>query len=335
MSTLKEVAEQANVSISTVSRVLNDLPGVSAPTRSRVLEAARRLGYTANMSARGLSTDRTYNVGIISYRRPPQVMMGTVSIGHVGMEEGLAESGYHAISMRVDQEMMQDNRGLSMVHEKRVDGLILIGPELETRYVLQLVSTGIPIVLFDNMLEETPVNCVLSDNARGAYQVTRHLLTVHGYKQTVFLSGPPKWLSSRERYEGYCLAAAEAGVEPHRIVMADTTVDTGQEAMRTALETIPDLTAVVAVNDATAWGAGRACKEAGLSIPGDIAIVGYDNVEIARLHEPPLTTVNMQMQEMGWHAARRLVEIIENGATPALCIRMAPEIIVRESCGAH
>ena len=335
MPTLKDIAEQANVSISTASRVLNDLPGVSAATRARVLEAARKLGYSANMSARGLSTDRTYNVGIISYRRPPQVMMGAVSVGHVGMEEGLAKSGFHVISMRVDQEMMRHNRGLSMVHEKRVDGVILTGPELETRYILQLVGTGIPTVLYDNMLEETPVNCVLSDNTRGAYEVTRHLLSVHGHKQTVFLSGPPKWLSSRERYEGYCRAAAEAGVEPHRIVMPDTTVDTGQEAMRQALETIPNLTAVVAVNDATAWGAGRACKEAGLSIPGDVAIVGYDDVEFARLHEPPLTTVRMYMQEMGWRAARRLVELIEDGDTPALCIRMAPEVIVRDSCGAH
>jgi LacI family transcriptional regulator len=333
--TLKDVADKAGVSTSTVSRVLNDLPGISTPTRVRVLEAARELGYSANMSARGLATARTYNIGVVSYQRPPHLMADMVPGSNTGIEEGLRQSGYHMLTAHVSKGMMRRNEILPMVRERRVDGLILIGPAIDRRYILQLHSTGTPIVLFDNMLEETDLDCVLSDNERGAYEVTRHLLTVRRHRCTVFLSGPTHWHSSRERYAGYVRAVSEAGLEPHRVVMPDTTIETGEEAMRPALEAIPDLTAVVGVNDATAWGAGRACKEAGLTVPDDIAIVGYDDVGWARLHEPPLTTVRMNTQEMGFQAARRLIELIERGPSPPLRIRVGTEVIVRGSCGAR
>lgn len=253
----------------------------------------------------------------------------------VGVEESLKQNGYHMITVHMDRETMRHDKGLSMIRERRVDGLILAGPEFENRYILQLVGSGIPIVLLDNMLEETPVNCVLSDNVRGAYQITKHLLTAHQHKHTVFLSGPTQWLSSRERYAGYCRAVAEAGLEPHRVTMPDTTIDTGQEAMQQVLAARPDVTAVVAVNDATAWGAGRACKEAGLSVPGDVALVGYDDVAFARLHEPPLTTVRMHVEDLGVCVARRLIELIEDGPSPPMCVRITPELVVRGSCGTH
>jgi DNA-binding LacI/PurR family transcriptional regulator len=334
-STLRDVAEQAGVSISTVSRVLNDRPGVGAATRERVLQVARELSYTANVSARGLVTDRTLSIGIVAYRRRPHLNADLVPICDVGMDDLFRQYGYHMLPARISKDMMTSKADLPILKERRVDGLIVCGPELTNRFIIQLHSAGLPMVLIDNMLDETRVDCVLSDNDRGAYEITKHLLTVHGHKQTVFLSGPADWLSSRERYAGYVRALTEHNLEPHRVIMADTTIETGQDAMREALETVPGLTAVVGVNDATSWGAGRACREAGLSVPGDIAIVGYDDVGWARLHEPPLTTVAANFYEIGYQAASRLIQLIDRRDSPPMRIRIATELIIRGSCGCN
>ncbi len=335
-TTLKDVAEKVGVSVATVSRVLNDQPGISAATRARVLQVARELNYSANMSARGLATARTFNIGLIAYRRSSHLNSDIVPVCDIGIQDALDEQNYHMLPVRVDQDIMRSSaQHLPIVQGGRVDGLLVIGPELERRYIIQLYNTGLPIVLIDNMLDETHIDCVLSDNEYGTYKVTQHLIDAHHHRQTVFLSGPTGWLSSRERYAGYTRALTEAGLEPHRVVMPDTTIETGQDAMRQAFEEVPDLTAVVGVNDATAWGAGRACKEAGLVVPDDVAIVGYDDVGWARLHEPPLTTVRAHFHEIGYQAARRLIELIEQDASTPLRIRIATEIILRGSCGTH
>jgi DNA-binding LacI/PurR family transcriptional regulator len=334
-STLRDVAERAGVSISTVSRVLNDRPGVGAATRERVLQAASELAYTANVSARGLATDRTRSVGIVGYRRRPHLSADLVPICDVGMDDLLRQRGYHMLPARISKDMMTNKASLPMLDERRVDGLIVCGPELISRFIIQLHSAGLPLVLIDNMLEETRVDCVLSDNEPGTYEITKHLLTVHGHKQIAFLSGPTEWLSSRERYAGYVRALTEHGLEPHRVVMTDTTIETGQDAMREALDHVPGLTAVVGVNDATAWGAGRACREAGLSVPEDIAIVGYDDVGWARLHEPPLTTVAANFYEIGYQAASRLIQLIDRKDSPPMRIRVATELVIRGSYGCN
>lgn len=333
--TLKDVAEKAGVSIATVSRVLNDQPNVSPETRTRVLSAARDLNYTGNVSAKSLVTDRTRNVGVVGYRRPDRVMANVPDTNN-GIEEALSQQGYHMIRTRVDREMVRAKIKPPIVKEKRVDGLILVGPVLENRYILELYSTGIPMVLLDNMLEETQIDSVNSDNERGTYKITHHLLSSpHQHQTTVFLSGPTDWPSSRERYAGYVRAVTEAGLEPHRLVMPDTIVETGQQAMHEVLKKYSDITAVVCVNDATAWGAIRVAREAGLSVPEDIAVVGYDNVLWSSLIEPPLTTIMANFHEIGFQAAQRLIEIIERGPSPPLDIRVAFEIVIRRSCGCN
>lgn len=330
--TLKDVAEKAGVSIATVSRVLNDQPNVSAETRDRVLQALRELNYSANMSARGLVTDRTYNIGVIDYRRPARTLMNVPDCNN-GIQDALGRRGYHMVQTLVDKETMRARTTPLILQEKRIDGLILIGPALESPYVLQLHSTGIPMVLLDNMLEKTQIDCINSDNECGAYNIASHLFTAHRRPVTVFLSGPTHWPSNHERYMGYARAAAEAGLEPHRVVMPDTTVETGQEAIHEALKTLPGLGAVVCVNDATAWGAINGAKEAGLSVPADLAVVGYDNVPWANLIDPPLTTVWANFYEIGYQSASRLVDVIERGPLPPTSICVASEVVIRRSCG--
>jgi LacI family transcriptional regulator len=333
-ATLKDIAELSNVSVSTVSRVLNDRPGISRATRERVLEAARALNYVVNQSAQSLATDHTYNVGVVGYKYRSELLADPMSPADQGIRDVLEPKGYHIFSKSIDQTQNSTDYQivLSLIYERRVDGLILSGPQLESRYIIQIYNTGIPIVLLDNKLNTTRIDCVLSENEVGAYEITRYLLSVRHPRQAVFLSGPETWLSSAERYAGYARAVLETGLEPQRISMPDTSIETGEAAMQVALKAFSNLDAVVAVNDATAWGAGRACRRAGLRVPEDVAIVGYDDSGWARLHEPPLTTVQANFYEIGYLAARRLIDLIERGPSPPSCTRVAPQLVIRQSC---
>jgi LacI family transcriptional regulator len=166
--------------------------------------------------------------------------------------------------------------------------------------------------------------------------LTKHLIKEHGHRRIVFLSGPETWLSSRERGAGYGHAIAEASLEPHFIYMDSTMVETGMEAMKAALIQMPDVTALAAVNDAVAVGAMRACKAAGISVPEGIAVVGFDNVGWAQLHDPPLTTVHAYGEEMGRQAVRRLVELIElnrDEEHARFRLRVGTRLMIRRSCG--
>jgi len=211
--------------------------------------------------------------------------------------------------------------------------LILVGPALKASFIIQLYNSHIPIVLVDNLLNETPIDAVVCDNVGGTYRVTRHLLTTHQLRNLVFLSGPADWFSSRERRQGYEQALREIGQEPHIVIMPDTTVNTGHAAMLEAFERYPDLEGVVAVNDATALGAIRASKDQGRQIPQDLAVVGFDNVTWGPLHNPPLTTVGMFKVETGVQAARRLIDVIERESAPGYQLRLGTELVVRASCG--
>jgi len=330
---LQEIAEKAGVSTATVSRALNDRAGVNPETRRLVLEIARELGYTPNIAARSLATSRTFSLGCITFKHAPQ----PIPSYHIQIVQGIdheaQQHGYHVITTFVDDAMMADALRLPLVSEQRVDGLILVGPALKASFIIQLHNSQIPLVLVDNLLKETPLDAVVCDNVDGTYRITRHLIDVHHLRKLFFFSGPADWFSSRERKQGYERALIESGLSPQVIYMPDTTVGTGYEAMLQALKQYPDLEAVVAVNDATAVGAIRACKETGRAVPGDIAVVGFDNVVWGPIHEPTLTTVRMFKYETGIQAARRLLDKIERGAAPGFQLRLGTELVIRESCG--
>jgi LacI family transcriptional regulator len=330
---LQEIAELAGVSTATVSRALNDRPGVNPDTRETILRIARELDYMPNVAAKSLATSRTFTLGCINYERKPQ----PISSYHVQIVQGIdyeaRQRRYHVITTFVDARMMSDAMQLPLINEQRVDGLILVGPALKASFIIQLHNSGIPIVLVDNLLNETTIDAVVCDTVGGTYRATRHLIEVHNRRKLVFLSGPADWFSSRERRQGYEQALREIGQEPRVIYMPDTTVNTGHSALLETLKYYPDLEGIVTVNDATAVGVIRAAKDQGRQIPQDIAIVGFDNVSWGPLHNPPLTTVRMFKYETGIQAARRLIDVIERESVPGFQLRLGTELIVRESCG--
>jgi LacI family transcriptional regulator len=334
--TLRDIAEKASVSVSTVSRVLNDQPGIGAQTRARVLAVAKEMRFVPNAAAKSLATKRTGNIGFVTYKWSVSSRFAAASLDAVGINEESQRLDYHVVSTLVDQKAMANALQLPMVHQNRVDGLVLAGPALKPSFILELYNSGLPIVLLDNDLRGTDIDCVLHENELSTYRLTQHLIHEHQHKNIVFLSGPVTWLSSRERGAGYRRALAEASLEPHVIYMPSTTVETGMEAMKTALDQAPDLTAVVAVNDAIAVGAMRACKAVGIAIPEQIAVVGFDNIGWAQLHDPSLTTVHAYGEEMGRQAVRRLAELIELNPEEEharLRLRVGTKLMIRRSCG--
>jgi DNA-binding LacI/PurR family transcriptional regulator len=249
-----------------------------------------------------------------------------------GAEAYLSQHNYHILLATLDDQTMARPQEFSTLSPRRVDGLILAGPDISAKFILHLVTTGIPLVLVDNCLSQTVVNCVLNDDEGGTYAATRHLME-HGHSRIAFLSGPQEWVSNRERARGYQRAMEEANLEPLILHGAETTIASGQEMMEQALERWPELTAVSAANDSVAIGAIRAAARLGRRTPDDLAVVGFDDISWAQMNDPPLTTVHVFKQRMGQLAAQLLLDCIQNPNTTPVKTLVSTDLVLRESCG--
>jgi len=331
--TLESIARQLGVSSATVSRALNDKPGVGAETRRRVLELAARERYAVNGAARGLATTQSHTVAFLTaHRSVPLADDYFYQRVMLGAQQQLARDSYYLLVAVVEPAELADLTAIELVRGQRIDGILLAGPEVPVRSILDLRSTGMPIVLVDNALPRTPVDCVLSEDEEGGYSATLHLLN-HGHRHIVLLAGPLAWISNAARTAGYRRAMAEAGLPALEIHSEETTLESGYVAMQQALAEHTDLTALFAVNDSMAIGAMRAARAAGRRLPDDMAVVGFDDVEAASHVEPPLTTVKVNKRQMGVIAARRLVSLMEGNEDIPVRSSVATELLVRSSCG--
>lgn len=331
--TLEAIARQLGVSTATVSRALNDKPGVGAETRQRVLELAARQRYAVNGAARGLATTQSRTVAFLTaHRSVPLAEDYFYQRVMLGAQQQLARDNYYLLVATVGEAEFADFAAMELVRGQRIDGILLAGPEVPARSILDLRSSGVPVVLIDNALPRTPVDCVLSEDEEGGYSATQHLLT-HGHTRIVLLAGPMAWVSNAARSAGYRRAMVEAGLLPLEVHVEETTLESGFVAMQQALTEHPDHTAVFAVNDSMAIGAMRAARTAGLRIPDDLAVVGFDDIEAASHVDPPVTTVKVNKRQMGMVAARRLVTLMASGENVSVRSSVATELLVRRSCG--
>jgi DNA-binding LacI/PurR family transcriptional regulator len=248
-----------------------------------------------------------------------------------GVEAYLSRHDYHILLTSIDSQAMARPQDFSVINQRRVDGLILAGPDISPSFVLGLVTSGVPLILVDNCLSHTVVDCVLNDDEGGAYSATNRLLE-YGHTRIVFLSGPREWVSNRERMRGYRRAVEETGLEPLVLHGAETTIASGKGMMQQALERWPDLTAVFGVNDAVAIGAIRAAAGLGRHIPKDLSVIGFDDVSWAAMNEPPLSTVHVFKRRMGELAAQRLLECIRHPGLPPSKVIVSTKLLLRDSC---
>ena len=327
---IKELAGRLSVSPSTISRVLNDKPGISDITRKLVMEEVKKTGFTLNYNARNLAKSKSGFIGIIGRRRGGQQDSLYFHHSISQFEVFFQETHYQCINLSVqdhDAELFFVNNQLNI---RDFAGLIIRGQSFPGKVIINLKNSGIPVVLMENRMQETSIDHVICEDCITSRRMTEHLIA-RGYKKIIHITGPDYWYNNRERIKGYSEALDNTDIDKRIINMTDTTVDTGTQAFAMLKEDFSERTGVVMVNDAMAIGFLDAARKAGYSIPEQIGITGFDDIPWARLSYPPLTTARVFIEEMSRLAAVRLLQLIENPEMHPVSIQVPAEIIVRES----
>lgn len=327
MATIKDIARLAGVAPSVVSRAINNKYGVKDSTRQRILKIARELDYYPNAAARSLVTRRTETIG---------VMMADISEPYFskaiqGMEFVASQAGYTLLFSNSHENVERGRVLQKMIQADRVDGLIIMGSNIaEKSFIVKLAARNIPFVLIERNVSDPEVNCVWLDNVKGAQMATR-LLIERGHRKIAHIAGNLRFQVALDRIEGYRKALSEAGIEPREewVVAGDFVTDSGYKAMEEILQL--DVSAVFAANDAMAYGALHAIADAGLRVPDDIAVIGFDDLEFSGLTNPPLTTVHQPRYEMGRRSMEILVSILRDGAPSGVKMCLQPRITLRRS----
>lgn len=331
--TIAEIAKKVGTSTATISRALNGLPGVSTELRAKILHAAKEMDYLPNISARGLITKKTKIAAFVVEAKHANSADPFYPSILQGIQTELAKNSYHVILVGYNNEE-ENGQVWQIAREQKADGFIFAGPDINVATILAIKEAGYPVVLVDNSLPGTKISSISIDNLGGAFEVVEHLIE-HGHKKITFLGGASGWASTRERLDGYETALRQNGIDPSLkpLFMPATTIETGYSGMISILGGEVRPTAVFAVNDAMAIGAMKAIHEAGLQVPEDIAVAGFDDVIWSAYSDPPLTTASVFKEKLGNQAGHHFLELIESPDEPPVKIEVSTQLVIRRSCG--
>jgi len=326
--TITDVAREAGVSTQTVSRVLNNKGEISPGTRRTVEDVILRLGYRPNAIARSLVTRRTLSLGLVV----PDITNPFFPEIARGAEEMALAAGYNVFLCNTIEQPEREASVLRLLEEKRVDGVVVCSARLPDEQLLPVLRRQQAVVLVNRMAPPDVAGIVRVDDANGSEQAVRYLCG-RGLRRLGMLAGPPTSFSGRERRHGFLDAtrAAALTVEPSWIACCAPTLDGGHQAARAVLSS-GSVQGLVCYNDLVAVGALQACRDLGVRVPDDLAIVGCDDIPLASLVTPALTTVRISKFEIGATAVRMLLDRIE-GTSDRAEVVMQPELIVRASAG--
>jgi len=328
---MKDVAELAGVSASTVSHVLNGTRKVSEDTRERVRLAIEELGYEPNLLAKSLKVSRTFTIGLLISDIQNPFFTSVIR----GAEDVALSRGYHLFLCNTDEDPNREDEYVRELSKKRVDGLIVASSASRRDHALQLRLEDVPFVFMDREVEGIEADTVSVDNRLGMRLIAEHL-TQLGHERVGMVSGPLEKSSGHERYHGLRDALADLGLPLHDSLVrfGDFRVSGGREAAEELLRLPEPPTALVVSNNQMTLGALLAVRELGLRVPDDVSVVSFDDMEWAPLANPPLTALAQPTYEMGATAARMLLNKIEKKATGSPSkLFMEPELVVRESTG--
>jgi DNA-binding LacI/PurR family transcriptional regulator len=331
-----DIAREAGVSRTTVSHILNEQPGVhlSPKTKARVLATARRLGYVPNSAAQMLVTGRSRSIGLIFPRADLLAIDAFIPIMIYGLNEVCRKRGYRLV-MEALGEPASEDAYVELAKSKRVDSLIIINPRKGDRALTKVIQSKFP-VLIAGTTEDSRGNAIATQEGQASRRATSHLISLGHHRVAHISHASRDYLAVFQRLQGYraALEAADLRFDETLVAQGDFSFESGYVAMNKLLAARPRPSALFAGNDTIAIGAMRALREAGLSIPRDFAVVGYDDLPSAAFACPPLTTVRTHAYEHGKlfaEAAIRLMDKQEVGNQPNA---LPLELIVRESCGA-
>jgi DNA-binding LacI/PurR family transcriptional regulator len=320
---MADVAKLAGVSLQTVSRVINDSPHVRAATRQRVEDAMRKLEYRPNPVARALVTGRSRTLGVVSF---DTTLFGPAST-LFGIERAAHDADYFVsiVSLRsLDRSSVMS--AVERLRAQGVDGILVIAPQESASQAILHLPQDVPVVAAEAGPGES-VPLVAVDQVEGARLATQHLLDL-GHSTVWHISGPSDWLEAQDRVDGWRSTLEAAGAAPPPLLVGDWSARSGHE-LGTRLG--PEVTAVFVANDQMALGVVRSLHEAGRRIPGDISVVGFDDIPEAEYFTPPLTTVRQNFNEMGRRSLLLLLEQIESRSRTPVRETVPPELIVRAS----
>ena len=329
--TLEEIAKTTGFSVPTVSRALTnkDYP-VNPKTRKRILEVAESMGYQPNLSARSLRTDRTNTIGIIvddllSPFVPPIVR---------GIQDHLKPLDYMGLIVNTDFDPALEKEAISILVNRPVDGIIFVESfHAANNNLLEEINK--PYVFVHRLFGTSVKNSVVPDDRHGAKLAVNHLAAL-GHRRIAYINGPAEWHSARRRLAGYEEALEALGIEIDTTLIqpGDWEFAGGYEAAKQLLALDSRPTAVFAANDLMALGAIYAIQDAGLGVPEDIAIVGYDNRDFTSIFRPKITTVTMPVYEMGKASAELLLTQLLEGQKNVDEAKVRGQLLIRETCGA-
>ena len=305
--TIRDVAQRAEVSISTVSRVLNNSAAVDVGKRRRVEAAADELGYRPNLAARSLLGQKSGGIGVLL----PYIAGDFFQTFLQGIDRTTSDTGYF-LNVSSSHRNIQEFQAVIQGMNHWVDGLIVMSTQIPAERVRAWLPESLPVV-FVNTQAETAENEVINfDNRSGMRAVTEHLIHL-GHRQIGFLTGPDGAYDGLERRDGYRAALQDHGIEPRPGLefTGDYTMETGEAVVPAVLAASPRPTAMVAANDISAYGLIRGLSAAGLSVPDDLSVAGFDDILLAQFSAPALTTVRAPLVEMGQRAIERLLARIE------------------------
>ncbi len=326
--TIKDIAKEAGVSVTTVSRVLNNKPDVSDETKKNIKQIIDKLNYNPNSMARGLVLQKTFTIGLII----PDISNPFFPEIARGVEDAARKLGYSVLFYNTDNHHEEEKKAIDVLRGKQVDGLI-VSLSIDNRNKLQELSNNeVHVVQIDRKVSGTNYSSIIIDNTLSAYKATSNLIEL-GHRRIAHLAGDLKTQTAQERLAGYKKALMDRNIEIDEdlILYGNYTKDPAHDEIRLLLKREKRPTAIFAANDLMAVSIYKAIYECGLEIPADISVIGHDNIELSSLVTPTLTTMAQPKYKMGQLAAIFLIKDIEGKEYNHKDIVLDTELIERES----
>ncbi len=332
--TINQIAKLAYVSRSVVSRVLNNRPNVSEEARDRVLKVIREYNYHPSATARNLANNRTYEICILTPRWENEVLAsGFWALIFLGIAERCIERGYFGSlsAISVDKNNALDT---SFIHDHACDGYVLMHREVFEQVYPTIRSRNLPAVAIGHDDNYPQISSIDVDNKKGAFLATQHLIQL-GHQNIAFICGDKNRQESMDRLAGYREALNDAGLAKHEALELSTSYsrENGFDATNQLLSLANRPTAIFCASDVVAQGSLLALHQAGLSVPEDMAVMGFDDLPASKFTIPPLTTIHQPIYQKGAEAANIIIDQIEKKTNEVVHINLPPKLIVRSSCG--
>lgn len=329
--TIRDVAKKAGVSISTVSRAFNNYSDINSETRDRILKVSEELGYVPNIVARSLVSSKNYRLGLLIEDYDTAGLANQMTFEVVmSFKNAATRQGFETVLLTTTSDMQKSERLDKLFSDKHLDGAFIMGLKMTDEYYHELNEIKLPCVLMDVNIKNSMVSCIGIDNIKGAFLATEYLIK-NGHKKIAFINGSREAFVSYERLDGYQLALNRYNMPIQNSLMqhGDFTDKGAESAVEKLFSEHNDITAIFCASDIMAIGAINKLNGLGLSVPGDVSVIGFDDIFAASLMTPKVTTIKQDRNKIGETAVNLLLNSINGQKIDRVLIE--PELIIRES----